>query len=386
MTRPPLGELSAQYFLAQYWQKKPLVIRNAIPDICPPVSPQELAGLACEQDVESRIVINNNDTWQLKHGPFSSRDFTTLPPEDWTLLVQAVDHFIPEAEDLLRLFDFIPRWRIDDLMISYACKGGGVGPHYDNYDVFLIQAQGQRLWHIGGHYNEQSPICSGLPVRILQNFMPQQSWLLEAGDILYVPPGIGHHGIAASNDCLTCSVGFRAPSHLDILREYTDYLGEKLNESTRYSDPGLKPAHNTGEISAEVFSTLKTVLSQYIENQSDLEDWFGRYITTPKYDFPDYQPHNEENPSYNIDELKEFLASGGCMQRNLNSRFAFIKQQKQHALYVNGEKIESVPDNDSLIETLCCHDRYYYRDFRHTHQNFQLLHILLTKGALFKNS
>jgi len=236
MNHLPLGDISLDLFLEQYWQKKPLLIRNALPNISSPISADELAGLACEDSIEARLIINQEDNWTLKHGPFDENAFADLPDSHWTLLVQAVDHYVPAASKLLEQFDFIPRWRIDDLMMSYAPKGGGVGPHFDNYDVFLVQTQGQRLWQIGGHYSDNSPIESGIPVKIVKNFTVEESWVLNPGDILYVPPGVGHNGIAQSDDCMTCSIGFYAPSHSEILREYSDYIGAKLSDSSSFSD------------------------------------------------------------------------------------------------------------------------------------------------------
>ena len=153
----PLGEFTLNSFLNHYWQKKPVLIKDALPNIQPPISADELAGLACEPSIEARIISNADNNWQLQHGPFDEHTFARLPRSHWTLLVQAVDHYMPQAAQLLEQFNFIPRWRIDDLMVSYACKGGGVGAHYDNYDVFLIQTQGQRQWEVGGHYDDTYP-------------------------------------------------------------------------------------------------------------------------------------------------------------------------------------------------------------------------------------
>ena len=201
---------------------------------------KKLAGLACEQDIESRLIINDQETgsWDLKHGPFNDDAFSNLPKSHWTLLVQAVNHWIPQAAQLLEQFDFIPRWRIDDLMMSYANDGGGVGPHFDHYDVFLVQTCGSRRWEIGGTYNEDASFQENLPVKILKNFTATESWVLEPGDILYVPPGVGHNGIAQGDGCITCSIGFRAPSHSDILLEFTDYIGDQLNRSASLPRPG----------------------------------------------------------------------------------------------------------------------------------------------------
>ena len=221
-TPPPLshlGDISIETFIAEYWHKKPLLIRQAFPDFEAPVTPDELAGLACESKVESRLLIENPDSgdWQLKHGPFEESLFSELPKEHWTLLVQGVDHWVPEAADFIEQFRFIPSWRLDDLMISYAAKGGGVGPHYDNYDVFLLQVGGQRRWEVGGLHDQDREFLPGKPVRILSHWEPEQSWVLNPGDMLYLPPRVGHNGVAVSDDCVTYSVGYRAPQNGDML-------------------------------------------------------------------------------------------------------------------------------------------------------------------------
>jgi len=378
----PLRELGLNTFLSQYWQKQALLIPKALPNITSPLSADELAGLACEDYVESRLIINKENNWQLKHGPFTEETFTQLPNSHWTLLVQAVDHYISDAASLLEQFNFIPRWRIDDLMVSYASKGGGVGPHYDNYDVFLIQTQGQRLWQVGGHYDDTSPLKE-LPVKIVEDFCAEQSWVLNPGDMLYVPPGVGHNGIAQSDDCMTCSVGFRAPSHNDILRDFTDYLGEQLNESMRYSDTGLKPQVNSGEINNEVFSQLQSILSEQIQNPAKLQDWFGRYITTPKYESPIYFNTSEPHTTRSLHELKNHLSSNRNLYRNESSRFAFIKQNQQHILFVDGEKIPSNSNSNTLIEKLCHQTNVRVQDFTATDDNLNLILLLINKRALY---
>ncbi len=196
-----LGDISVETFIAEYWHKKPLLVRQAFNNMSLPVTPDELAGLACEEGVESRLLVETPSTgdWQLRHGPFAETLFTELPKDHWTLLVQAVDHWVPEAADFVEQFRFIPSWRMDDLMVSYAAKGGGVGPHYDNYDVFLVQAEGQRRWEIGGCYDEDSEFLADKPVRILKHWQPQQSWVLNPGDMLYLPPRVGHNGVAESD-------------------------------------------------------------------------------------------------------------------------------------------------------------------------------------------
>lgn len=385
----PLGDVPLDTFLSEYWQKKPLFIRNALPDVTSPVAADVLAGLACEEGVESRLIIqvdNEGDTenkWELKHGPFNDEIFSALPASHWTLLVQAVDHWIPEAAGLLELFNFMPRWRIDDLMMSYASDGGSVGPHYDNYDVFLIQTSGQRRWEIGGIYDDTSPRCENLPVTILSEFEALETWILEPGDILYLPPRVGHNGIAEGNDCMTCSVGFRAPSHSEILREYTDYLSENLSDTLRYEDQDLKPQSNPGKITTQTLNKIHHILRNYIDDKESINDWFGCYITTPKYGQADLMELDQDETTYSIKDLKSHLASGGVLVRNESSRFAFEVQNKKNILFVDGSRFDKLDNSNELIETLCSEIELSDESFAQSDDNLNLLLKLLQRGALY---
>jgi len=379
----PLGEISLEVFLDQYWQKKPLLIRNALPDIMSPVSPDELAGLACESNIESRLIINDQDNWQVKHGPLEETVFENLPKTNWTLLVQAVDHHVPGAAELLARFDFIPRWRIDDLMVSYAPKGGGVGPHFDNYDVFLVQTLGQRLWQVGGHNNDNSSLIEDLPVKILQHFEAEYSWILNPGDILYLPPGVGHNGIAQSNDCMTCSIGFYTPSHSEVLREYCDFVASQLSESERYQDPDLLPQDNTGEISNTALEIIHSIITQHLYDTDTLKHWFGRYITTPKYQQLNDLENSPSEDMYSLSELEHLLSANACLHRNESSRFAYQANQLQHNLFVDGKLIQTDAHDNELIELLCKQSTICATNFSQCDSNLNLLLELLNRGALY---
>lgn len=290
-----LGELSAEQFLAEYWQKKPLLIRNALPDFQSPLSPDELAGLALEEDIESRIVIEDGTSpWEMCCGPFEENTFSTLPKEKWTLLVQAVDLWVPEVKQLLTHFNFLPSWRLDDIMVSYAPEGGSVGPHFDYYDVFLIQGHGQRRWQIGGTgerlCNESSPCLPDASLRILKEFEVEQEWLLEPGDMLYLPPQVAHHGVAVG-DCMTYSVGFRAPTAAEMLGDLaTELLSHP--QSPHYKDPKLTPEMANAGITPAFIGELRQLLSSVLDDDALLGDWFARYMTAPKY--PDLVDETEE--------------------------------------------------------------------------------------------
>jgi len=390
MKTTPLGNFPIDKFLSEYWQKKPLLIRDALPDVIPPVSAEILAGLACEEEVESRIIIQHqhDNQWDLMHGPFNEDTFTKLPESHWTLLVQAVDHWMPEAANFLQQFNFIPRWRIDDLMMSYASDGGGVGPHFDNYDVFLVQTHGKRKWEIGNFCNDDAELIDNLPVSVLRDFNAQESWVLEQGDLLYVPPGFAHNGVAQGDHCITCSVGFRAPSHSDILREYTDYVSEHLSEALRYKDPDLATQDNVGEITSETINELKAILRNYTEDHILISDWFGRYITTPKYhEESDNLTTKDSSTTFNTAQVENHLLSGKIIFRNESSRFAFQHHDQNIYLYVDGECIDTAIDSDQdkheCIKGLCENIDFSQSSFPQTKDNVGLITRLLSSGALY---
>ena len=256
-----LGGLTVDQFLNEYWQKKPLLIRNAFPDFKSPLSADELAGLACENEVESRIILEKDGPapWTIEHGPFIENRFTSLPKTHWTLLVQGVDTWVPEVAELIEPFRFIPDWRIDDIMISYAPKHGSVGPHLDQYDVFLIQAQGHRHWQINTQAYSKDDCIAGISLSILKSFEAELEWTLAPGDMLYLPPNIAHYGVA-QDDCMTYSVGFRAPARSEILSAFIDDLLPELSEAQRYEDKQLQMQDNPGEISAQTLHKIHNII------------------------------------------------------------------------------------------------------------------------------
>jgi 50S ribosomal protein L16 3-hydroxylase len=272
--------LDSAAFLAEYWQRKPLLIRSAIDGFKPPVDSDQLAGLALEEDVESRLVEQRGDTWQLHHGPFEPADFQRDQP--WTLLVQAVDHYIPEVTELHRLVDFIPGWRRDDIMVSYASDGGSVGPHYDNYDVFLLQGEGHRRWQLGQRCDESSPLLEHDELRILKSFEPSEEYVLGPGDILYVPPGVAHWGIA-QGECTTFSIGFRAPRISDMVSRWADQLLQQMAPGQFFQDAGRAPAARPGEIQATDLEQVRNQLRAALDSAMSSR-WFGELVTEPRYD------------------------------------------------------------------------------------------------------
>ena len=246
-----LGGLSAARFMRRHWQKRPLLVRQALPGIAAPLSRKALFALAAAQGVESRLVQRRGDAWTLRHGPLPRRALPPLGQPGWTLLVQGLDLHVQAAHDLLSLFDFMPSARLDDLMLSYASDGGGVGPHVDSYDVFLLQVQGRRRWRVGRSSDRR--FVDGLPLKILRRFEPRHDWLLEPGDMLYLPPLWAHDGVAEGGDCMTASIGFRAPARAELARELLARMSEDVEPGSNevlYRDTGQPATDHPGEIPA----------------------------------------------------------------------------------------------------------------------------------------
>ncbi len=338
-------------FLRDYWQQRPLLIRNPWPAWRNPLEPDELAGLACERGVDARLVMSPQPgEWMLDQGPFKPKRFGKLGAAPWTLLVQAVDHHVPTVADLLASFAFIPNWRVDDVMVSYAADGGGVGPHFDQYDVFLIQGLGQRRWQIGGRCDDATALLPHDDLRLLAAFEPVEEWLLDPGDILYLPPGIAHNGTAVGDDCMTYSVGFRAPSRRALVAAWTDSLLAELEDDDRYRDPGLKQQANSGEIGAASLDRLHAMITETLGDRAAFARWFGAYSTTPKNAEIDWSPARALSSAH----VRRALAKHPVLLRNPASRFAFVRTSPAAlTLFVDGEGYECSREVAAFAERLC---------------------------------
>jgi len=283
-----LGGLSVKEFLRDYWQKKPLLIRQAIPGFTGLLNQQQLVELACTPDVQARLVTHKRGLWHLQHGPFEMEQLSLAGKTKWTVLVQGVNHYLPQATELLKCFNFIPYTRLDDLMVSYAPKNGGVGPHFDSYDVFLLQGSGHRHWQIS-QQNDHT-LVDGAPLRNLQNFIVEQEWILGPGDMLYLPPHCAHNGIAV-DDCMTYSIGFRTPSHQELGEQFLVYQQDKLCLDGMYTDPDLKEQKHPSEISTEMLQQVEHIIKQIKWGKSDIARFLGSYLSEPKshifFDPPD---------------------------------------------------------------------------------------------------
>lgn len=366
-------------FLRDYWQKRPLLIRNAFADFKPPLSPNDLAGLACEETALSRIVAlkgaaipktssfrgrasarndenettsptPGNDRWTLRNGPFAETNFAKLSASHWSLLVQDVDKWDGDVAALLDRFDFLPSWRIDDVMVSYATDGGGVGPHIDQYDVFLLQGIGQRRWRISVDPNASKDFRNDTELKLLRRFEPTHTWTLESGDMLYLPPGVPHEGVAIG-ECMTFSIGMRAPSAAEMLIDLAGFIAEWLPEEQRYIDAGLRPMRDSGEIDEAAFARVVEALpwlqmggevqkhvgdiTGYADGvpASLLRTWFGRFITSYRSAQIAALPTRAVTAK-TIDAKLE----RSTFARHPWSRFAFRRSGRGAALYVSGEE------------------------------------------------
>ncbi|MFA7891987.1 ribosomal protein uL16 3-hydroxylase [Pseudomonas putida] len=345
-----LGGITAREFMRDYWQKKPLLVRQAFPDFISPIDPDELAGLALEDEVESRIVLEHGaHPWEMRRGPFNEDTFAELPEKDWTLLVQAVDQFVPEVAELLENFRFLPSWRIDDVMISFATPGGSVGPHFDNYDVFLLQGHGQRNWKIGQMCDSDSALLEHSDLRILADFEQSDEWTLEPGDMLYLPPRLAHYGVAV-DDCLTYSVGFRAPSAAEVLTHFTDFLGQFLPDEERYSDADAQPVSDPHQIQHDALDRLKALLDKHMGDKDLLLTWFGQFMTEPRY------PEQIVGEALSEQELLNALQQGAILIRNPSARMAWSEFESDLLLFASGRSCPLPGKLRDLLKLVCAAD------------------------------
>ena len=338
-----LGGLGAREFLREYWQKKPLLIRGAFADFVDPLDKKAIMALAARDDAESRLIANDGGRWRLTHGPFSRRDFAAVKETKWTVLVQDTQHFSRAAHDVLAHFNFIPHARIDDLMVSYAVPGAGVGAHFDSYDVFLLQGAGKRRWRISAQTDLR--IKAGMPLKILARFKPEQEYLLETGDMLYLPPGFAHDG-TAETESLTWSVGFRAPSAQELSVAMLDYLRDEVAFDGEYRDPDLLPSRNPGSIDESMITTATTMLAAMraaAGNAAHIKRCLGRLLTEPK-------PHvffEAPEPVLTLARFRARALSHG-VELDLKSRLLYDRD----SFYFNGATIEATPFDTMYLRQL----------------------------------
>lgn len=358
-----LHNFDSQMFLENYWQRRHLLIQQSLRGWQNPLSPDVLAGFACEDFVNSRIVSHdkNNNSWQVQHGPFSESSFSKLNAEPWTLLVQSINHFDTDTAKLFGAFSFLPHWRFDDIMVSYASKGGSVGPHVDNYDVFLVQATGQREWQIGDSVDKAvSGNSSGF--QILENFQASECYLLNPGDILYLPAGVPHWGIAQDDDCMTFSVGFRAPNQVELFSVLADALIDSDLSPQFYTDTTFTSTVNPGEIPEQSLHRLKTIMKQVLDNDQIFTD--------------SLLSHLSKNPLQDQDVIDTECTSKTLI-RPLGSRFYYTSINDEFKMFANGTEIPCDAVDYPLARKLCNDSLINYAQLNNAEKNSVLFNHLL---------
>ncbi|KEA52734.1 hypothetical protein DT73_11600 [Mangrovibacter sp. MFB070] len=316
-------------FIQRYWQKRPVVLKRALKNFIDPISPDELAGLAMESEVDSRLVSHDDGQWQVSHGPFES--FDHLGETNWSLLVQAVDHWHEPSAALMRPFRALPDWRIDDLMISFSVPGGGVGPHLDQYDVFIIQGTGRRRWRVG----DKTPMAQHCPHPDLLQVDPFTAIIdeeLEPGDILYIPPGFPHEGYSLEN-ALNYSVGFRAPSGRELISGFADHVLQRELGGKRFEDPDVPSRAHPAEILPSELDGVRAMMLALVNDEDQFNSWFGEFISQSRHELEIVPPE----PPYQSDEVYDALQQGEELNRPGGLRVLRIND----AVFVNGEKLHS---------------------------------------------
>jgi 50S ribosomal protein L16 3-hydroxylase len=341
-----LGGLTYQAFLSNYWQQKPLLIRQAFDGSPIDISAEELAGIACDTAAPSRIVIEQGNTpWTSLFGPFDEDIFANLPPSHWTLLVNDLERYFPELRQISNEFRFIPDWRLDDLMLSYATTQGSVGPHTDEYDVFLIQTAGEREWKIDSRATYPTEILKDCSLSILQQFNADNAWVLTPGDMLYLPPKMPHHGIAQDDQCMTLSVGFRAPSQRELIYSWVDSIVDSPEFSQRFSDKKRKLQRNPAEISQDDIEILSKLIIKGLEAKKiTLSQWVGKHLTETKGELILEQEEKHEQTSY--------------YERKNGLRFAYSEDKTTLHFFADGESFVLTKDTKEAILYLCNHHIY----------------------------
>jgi len=378
-----LGGISIETFLAKYWQKKPLLIRQALPEFESPLTPDELAGLACEDIANGRIIKEKDGSkpWEVSNGPFNETDFANLPETHYTLLVTDCEKLIPDLQSMLDHFSFIPDWRVDDLMISYAAEHGSVGPHVDQYDVFLLQGMGKRHWKISEQDTTKTARISDCDLDLLAEWQTSEEWTLEPGDMLYLPPGIAHHGTAVGDNCMTYSVGFRAPAHQEIVQEFFEDIMSNKAVDEFYTDPHLKAQSNRGAISTTAVTDFQRIIQENANLPLEsLSAWMGQFLTETKTPDLLHVPEEVISPEMLDHVLKKPL------QRDTASQIAFHVTSQNIQFFYNGQLSILPLSSLNYSEYLCERHQYESKQlvaFCTNTNNRKLLCDLLNDGCLF---
>lgn len=343
-----LGGITAEQFLREYWQKKPLLVRNALPEIINILEPNDVMELALEEHVTARLIKQKDkdpNQWTVKSSPLIKGDFQKMP-KLWTLLVQAVDHYSFDLAELWKKLPFIPQWRRDDIMVSYAPKGGSVGKHFDFYDVFLVQGYGHRRWQLGQMCDANTEFVAGQPLKLLPEMQIDFDEVLAPGDLLYVPPGLSHYGVA-EDDCLTFSFGFRMPNMADLMDRVSDKFADNTFLKNPLIDIQRQQANPIGQITKSELDYLKTLLLERLQNSSELDNAIISLMSEPKY--PDNIPEPDE---IEADDLREILDTGYEILLEPASRLLYAEQDQALLFWANGEQICISEDSSKLLKQI----------------------------------
>jgi len=343
-----LGGITAEQFLREYWQKKPLLVRNALPEIINILEPNDVMELALEEHVTARLIKQKDkdpNQWTVKSSPLIKGDFQKMP-KLWTLLVQAVDHYSFDLAELWKKFPFIPQWRRDDIMVSYAPKGGSVGKHFDFYDVFLVQGYGHRRWQLGQMCDANTEFVAGQPLKLLPEMQVDFDEVLAPGDLLYVPPGLSHYGVA-EDDCLTFSFGFRMPNMADVMDRVSDKFADNTFLKNPLIDIERQQPNPIGQITKSELDYLKTLLLERLQNSSELDNAIISLMSEPKY--PDNIPEPDE---IEADDLREILDTGYEILLEPASRLLYAEQDQTLLFWANGEQLCISEDTSPLLKQI----------------------------------
>ena len=340
------GSLSTDEFLSDYWQKKPLLVRQAWPAFESPLSPDAFMKLSERQDALSRVIEQHGDggEWELKDGPFLMADFAAMSDSKWTLLIQEVDRLVPQVRDMLALVSFLPKWRLDDIMISYAANGGGVGAHIDNYDVFLLQGYGERRWQIDTTPVVDEVLVEDIDVAVLANFSPDEDWVVQPGDLLYLPPRIAHFGVALG-PCMTYSIGCRAPSSLEAISAVLERVLSELDPDERFVDPGISRTSEPGRLGGKSVDWVRSLLARVADDEEALTELVGRFLSEPR--------RYIDEESLPTSSLKETLANGSRVRPGSASQLLYeLQGEGEFLLFVAGDVVRLDMDHLTSIKLL----------------------------------
>lgn len=367
---------TAEQFMSEDWQRRVRFFPAKDNSFKTPISPDELAGLALEPEVESRLITKQGDQWHLRRGPLTANDYQQHG--SWSLLVQNVDKLLPEIEALWSLVDFIPRWRRDDIMISYATKGGGVGPHFDRYDVFLLQAAGARRWHIGQHCDEHTALRQDSDLCLLSNFSTVETYDCKTGDVLYIPPGVAHWGEASDDNCMTFSFGFRAPRQSDLLARLCDTALESINPLELWEDPQRGIANSSGEISDSDIQRARQQLIQRLQSTEISPRWFGEIAT---------HQTNADDWTLSDDDAEQVVETAHDLYLNPEAQVAWHRHKQDLLVFSNGYTIETSPEMQTLLNDIVRAgelDHLTLEQYRSDSDKKALLLALVSTGALME--